>query len=34
VHRYFLAAKALEFRLGSATQQLRILGAELATVPA
>ncbi|QSE90475.1 acyl-CoA/acyl-ACP dehydrogenase [Rhodococcus pseudokoreensis] len=34
VHRYFLAAKALEFRLGSATQQLRVLGAELATVPA
>ncbi|MDV7354216.1 acyl-CoA dehydrogenase family protein [Rhodococcus oxybenzonivorans] len=34
VHRYFLAAKALEFRLGSATRQLRTLGAELATVPA
>ncbi|AOW93474.1 acyl-CoA dehydrogenase [Rhodococcus sp. WMMA185] len=34
VHRYFLAAKALEFRLGSATAQLRTLGSELATVPA
>ncbi|MFZ2172688.1 MAG: acyl-CoA dehydrogenase family protein [Rhodococcus sp. (in: high G+C Gram-positive bacteria)] len=34
VHRYFLAAKALEFRFGSATRQLRLLGSELAIVPA
>ncbi|MCJ0902906.1 acyl-CoA dehydrogenase family protein [Rhodococcus sp. ARC_M6] len=34
VHRYFLAAKRQEFFLGSATDQLRILGKELASVPA
>ncbi|QBJ97171.1 acyl-CoA dehydrogenase [Rhodococcus sp. ABRD24] len=33
-HRYFLAAKRQEFLLGSATDQLRRLGAELATVTA
>ncbi|NLE82610.1 MAG: acyl-CoA dehydrogenase family protein [Rhodococcus sp.] len=34
VHRYFLAAKAHEFGFGSATHQLRRLGALLASVPA
>ncbi|MFD4367327.1 acyl-CoA dehydrogenase family protein [Rhodococcus sp. NPDC058521] len=34
VHRYFLAAKAHEFGLGSATHQLRALGEVLASVPA
>ncbi|EHK84116.1 acyl-CoA/acyl-ACP dehydrogenase [Rhodococcus pyridinivorans] len=34
VHRYFLAAKHHEFLLGSATDQLRALGRELADVPA
>ena len=34
VHRYFLAAKHNEFALGSATEQLRRLGAVLASVPA
>lgn len=34
VHRYFLAAKHNEFALGSATEQLRRLGAVLAAVPA
>ncbi|MBH0119314.1 acyl-CoA/acyl-ACP dehydrogenase [Rhodococcus sp. CX] len=34
VHRYFLAAKHHEFLLGSATTQLRSLGAELASTPA
>lgn len=34
VHRYFLAAKHNEFALGSATDQLRKLGASLAAVPA
>ena len=34
VHRYFLAAKHHEFLLGSATTQLRSLGAELAATPA
>jgi acyl-CoA dehydrogenase len=33
-HRYFLAAKRNEFDLGSATAQLRRLGAELAATPA
>jgi acyl-CoA dehydrogenase len=33
-HRYFVAAKRNEFLLGSATAQLRILGAELAATPA
>jgi alkylation response protein AidB-like acyl-CoA dehydrogenase len=33
-HRYFLAAKRNEFLLGSATAQLRALGAELAATPA
>ncbi|WP_137723248.1 acyl-CoA dehydrogenase family protein [Prescottella subtropica] len=33
-HRYFLAAKRQEFTLGSATDQLRKLGAELAATPA
>ncbi|CAM3129614.1 acyl-CoA dehydrogenase family protein [Prescottella defluvii] len=33
-HRYFLAAKRQEFLLGSATDQLRRLGAELAATPA
>ncbi|NKS30276.1 acyl-CoA dehydrogenase [Rhodococcus hoagii] len=34
VHRYFLAAKRQEFLLGSASDQLRRLGAELAAMPA
>lgn len=34
VHRYFLAAKAHEFGFGSATHQLRSLGAVLASAPA
>jgi len=34
VHRYFVAAKRNEFALGSATAQLRRLGAELAASPA
>ncbi|WP_241385538.1 acyl-CoA dehydrogenase family protein [Rhodococcus sp. CH91] len=34
VHRYFLAAKHHEFALGSATDQLRALGRELAELPA
>lgn len=34
VHRYFLAAKAHEFGFGSATHQLRSLGAALASTPA
>jgi alkylation response protein AidB-like acyl-CoA dehydrogenase len=34
LHRYFLAAKRNEFALGSATAQLRRLGAELASTPA
>jgi 3-oxocholest-4-en-26-oyl-CoA dehydrogenase beta subunit len=33
-HRYFTAAKRIEFSLGSATAQLRMLGAELAATPA
>lgn len=33
-HRYFVAAKRNEFSLGSATDQLRRLGRELATTPA
>jgi acyl-CoA dehydrogenase len=33
-HRYFTAAKRTEFTLGSATAQLRRLGAELAATPA
>jgi len=33
VHRYFLAAKQHEFLLGSATEQLRALGRELADTP-
>jgi 3-oxocholest-4-en-26-oyl-CoA dehydrogenase beta subunit len=33
LHRYFVAAKRNEFSLGSATTQLRRLGAELATTP-
>ena len=34
LHRYFVAAKRTEFALGSATAQLRRLGAELAADPA
>jgi alkylation response protein AidB-like acyl-CoA dehydrogenase len=34
VHRYFLAAKEIEFALGSATGQLRRIGRELAETPA
>lgn len=34
LHRYFIAAKRTEFELGSATTQLRRLGALLATEPA
>ncbi len=34
VHRYFLAAKEIEFALGSATGQLRRIGRELADTPA
>ncbi|NLU82257.1 acyl-CoA dehydrogenase family protein [Rhodococcus sp. HNM0569] len=34
VHRYFLAAKQAEFRLGSGTDHLRRLGETLASVPA
>jgi alkylation response protein AidB-like acyl-CoA dehydrogenase len=34
LHRYFVAAKRSEFTLGSATAQLRQLGAELAATPA
>ncbi|MCW2494199.1 acyl-CoA dehydrogenase family protein [Jatrophihabitans sp.] len=34
LHRYFVAAKRNEFALGSATAQLRRLGAELAITPA
>jgi 3-oxocholest-4-en-26-oyl-CoA dehydrogenase beta subunit len=34
LHRYFVAAKRGEFSLGSATAQLRRLGAELAATPA
>ena len=34
LHRYFVAAKRNEFALGSATAQLRRLGAELAASPA
>lgn len=34
LHRYFVAAKRAEFSLGSATDQLRRLGAELAATPA
>jgi alkylation response protein AidB-like acyl-CoA dehydrogenase len=34
LHRYFVAAKRNEFSLGSATAQLRRLGAELAASPA
>ena len=33
LHRYFVAAKRNEFALGSATAQLRRLGAELAATP-
>lgn len=34
VHRYFLAAKEIEFSLGGATGQLRQIGRELAETPA
>jgi alkylation response protein AidB-like acyl-CoA dehydrogenase len=34
LHRYFIAAKRTEFELGSATTQLRRLGALLADEPA
>ena len=34
LHRYFVAAKRVEFSLGPATAQLRRLGAELAATPA
>ncbi|KAA8969496.1 acyl-CoA dehydrogenase family protein [Mycobacterium sp.] len=34
VHRYFLAAKQIEFALGSATGALRTIGRELAETPA
>ncbi|MBW0018166.1 MAG: acyl-CoA/acyl-ACP dehydrogenase [Mycobacterium sp.] len=34
VHRYFLAAKEIEFALGGATGQLRQIGRELAETPA
>ena len=34
LHRYFTAAKRIEFTLGSATAQLRRLGADLAATPA
>jgi alkylation response protein AidB-like acyl-CoA dehydrogenase len=34
LHRYFVAAKRVEFSLGPATAQLRRLGVELATTPA
>ena len=34
VHRYFLAAKQIEFALGGATTQLRQIGRELADTPA
>lgn len=34
VHRYFLAAKRGEFASGSATEQLRRIGRELADTPA
>jgi len=34
LHRYFVAAKRLEFALGGATAQLRTLGSQLATSPA
>jgi 3-oxocholest-4-en-26-oyl-CoA dehydrogenase beta subunit len=34
VHRYFLAAKEIEFALGGATGQLRRIGRELADTPA
>ncbi len=34
VHRYFLAAKEIEFALGGATGQLRRIGRELAETPA
>jgi alkylation response protein AidB-like acyl-CoA dehydrogenase len=34
LHRYFVAAKRDEFALGSATAQLRKIGAELAASPA
>jgi acyl-CoA dehydrogenase len=34
MHRYFTAAKRIEFALGGATAQLRKLGAELAATPA
>lgn len=34
VHRYFLAAKQIEFALGGATGQLRKIGRELAETPA
>ena len=34
LHRYFVAAKRNEFALGSATAQLRRIGAELAATPA
>jgi len=34
VHRYFLAAKEIEFSLGGATRQLRQIGRELAETPA
>jgi alkylation response protein AidB-like acyl-CoA dehydrogenase len=33
-HRYFLAAKEIEFALGGATGQLRRIGRELAETPA
>jgi alkylation response protein AidB-like acyl-CoA dehydrogenase len=33
IHRYFLAAKALELGLGGATQQLARLGRDLARTP-
>jgi alkylation response protein AidB-like acyl-CoA dehydrogenase len=34
VHRYFLAAKEIEFALHGATGQLRRIGRELAETPA
>ena len=34
LHRYFVAAKRLEFALGAATEQLRTVGVALATEPA
>jgi hypothetical protein len=34
LHRYFIAAKQLEFTNGSATEQLLAIGKTLATEPA